>query len=158
MTNKILAGLLGLLGFSSCEGIFISPDMYGPPPAPEYGVPYAEFTLRGSVSDEAQKKPVENIQVVLKPYKEHNYMNDTVYTDKDGKYLFNPQDAFGWEKIQIIAEDIDGEENGGSFAPKTEQLDMADVDFTNGDNWYLGSGEATVDFTLEPAGEPENDE
>lgn len=156
ISGKIYSAILAMLGFSGC-GAFTEPDMYGPPPAPEYGSPYAEFVLKGKVSD-TQGQPISDIRVVLKPCEDNNYMNDTVRTDGEGKYLFKPNNPFGWRKIWIIAEDTDGEDNGGEFATKTEELDMKDVEFSGGDGWYKGRAEESVDITLEPKTEPENTE
>lgn len=156
MSGKIYSAILAMLGFSGC-GAFTEPDMYGPPPAPEYGSPYAEFVLKGKVSD-TQGQPISDIRVVLKPREKSNYMNDTVRTGMDGKYLFKPNNALGWEIIKVIAEDTDGEDNGGEFAPKTEELDMKGVEFKGGDYWYKGRAEGSVDITLEPKTEPENTE
>ena len=47
--NALIALLLTLLGFGSCE----RRGKYGPPePMPEYGIPYASFETAGKVTDE----------------------------------------------------------------------------------------------------------
>ena len=55
-TNKILAGLLSLLGFSlaACDKIG----------ADEYGCPYADYEIKGKVVDE-NGKAINGIQVII---------------------------------------------------------------------------------------------
>ena len=59
--------LLGILGFSfvsACDGEGASPiPMYGVP-APEYGSPYAEYFVKGKVTDEAGN-PIKGIAVTV---------------------------------------------------------------------------------------------
>ncbi len=156
MKNKILTRLLALLGFSACNpfsnGGSPTPDMYGVP-VPEYGAPYVDFTVKGQVSGE-DAGPLKNIRVVLKPYADNDYSNDTVATGSSGNYEFKKQwwDSSGNFTVQVIAEDIDGDDNGGSFAKKVTQVPFAKSDFKGGGGWfYEGSAEKTVDITLEKA-------
>ena len=145
--DKIVVLLLG------CAGILTSCDQY----VDEYGMPHADFELKGAVTSKATAQPIQNIRVV-RPYfpgLELGYTpGDTVYTDKDGKYAF----AFGgWlEKYQLKFEDIDGEENGGLFQPieiegKFTQADQ--VEKVKG--WYEGKFVKTENVTLEPVNTPE---
>ena len=76
----MLGGLMGLLGFSSC-------DPFGAIRY-EYGAPYADYKVVGEVKDEAGK-PVEGIRVVFAPWGRDSesapWVNDTLYTDRAGK-------------------------------------------------------------------------
>lgn len=159
MKNKIITGLLAMLGFSSCDP-FGSPDMYGSPPAPEYGAPYADFVLKGGVTDDAGK-PIEGIQVVLKPFVEHNHFNDTVKTDVAGKYIVSKDRGYMLTgTMSVIAEDIDGEENG-EFKKQVQTFDMKQSDYAGSDGWYVGHAEKTVNFVLEhvaPEGNEKNND
>ena len=141
-----------MLGFASCNpfsgGGTDTPDMYGVP-VPEYGAPYADFVIKGKVSGEGAGE-LEGIQVVLKPYKENDYANETISTDAAGGYEIRKQwwDSSGNFTVQVIAEDIDGDANGGEFAKQVKEVGLKSSDFTGGDGWYDGQAEKTVDFEL----------
>ena len=153
MKNKIFSSLLAMLGFASCNpfsgGGTDTPDMYGVP-VPEYGAPYADFVIKGKVSGEGAGE-LEGIQVVLKPYKENDYANETISTDAAGGYEIRKQwwDSSGNFTVQVIAEDIDGDANGGSFAKKETDVTFAQSDFTGGSGWHEGSAVKNLDITLE---------
>ncbi len=149
MKSKLLKSLLVMLGFTmvGCMG----KEMYGVPAA-EYGVPNVDFAVKGQVSD-GLGNPIEGIQMVLKPYEETDSENDTVYTDAAGEYEFRQRNrggTFGDFSVQVIAEDIDGVENGGDFAEKTQKVKFTKSDFPgSGGNWYQGAAEKTVDVELQ---------
>ncbi len=140
MKNKFLPGLLALIGFSACDNAVSA-----------YGTPNADYSVKGKVTDEA-KNPLENIRVVLKPDQNRNYKNDTTYTNSVGEYALKSEGAFPMKLIQVIAEDIDGEDNDGSFAAQTEEVPIEKSDYKGGSgNWYSGKAEKTVNFELEKA-------
>ena len=57
--GKIITLLFALLGIGTgCEK---------PLPVPEYGVPAADFIIKGKVTDKESKKPIKNIAVIRKP-------------------------------------------------------------------------------------------
>lgn len=146
--NALLTTLLSLLGYG-CESN--SMDMYGTPVV-EYGVPHADYIVKGVVTDEAGA-PVEGIKTSLK----HFWMGqDTIYVD--GVDSFQTDDT-GYYQLQyegmrnsamkLIVEDIDGEANGGEF-----QNDTLDVDFDKaiqtkkGEGWFTGAFELYKDIIL----------
>ena len=105
--NWILAGLLSLLGFSvtSCGA------------TDEYGSPYAEYELKGKVTD-MNGDPIQGIEInyggiynnVLSP----SYISEiykSPQTQKDGSYDIKFEDS-PMGIVRIIAKDIDGPENG----------------------------------------------
>jgi hypothetical protein len=49
--NRIIAGLLVLLGFAACRPDEVEPPMYGPPPADMYGVPSTRFDVKDNVTE-----------------------------------------------------------------------------------------------------------
>ena len=77
-TNKILAGLLSLLGFSlaACDKIG----------ADEYGCPYADYEIKGKVVDE-NGKAINGIQVIIPdPFGNEEYTHrDTLITNSAGE-------------------------------------------------------------------------
>lgn len=132
-SNWILAGLLSLLGFSSCE----TTEMYG--------TPHATYIIKGKVTDEA-KRPIPNIQI-RSPYDKGigNY-GDTLYTDTQGKFAYKR----GWadaSDIPLVFTDIDGEKNGGDFASDSINVSFKNIKLEGGDgSWYRG--EATQEVTV----------
>ena len=116
--NKLITGLLALLGFSSCV-FLIDGDDDGGDDVVMYGVVRTSFVVKGTVTD-ADEKPLKNIRVVLKlqddepdgnPYRQ---ARDTVYTDNKGEFKTRPRPdtPLPWT---LIATDIDGTDNGGEF-------------------------------------------
>lgn len=139
--SRIITGLLALLGFAACE------------PGNgrvEYGQPHADFEVKGKVTD-VDGDPIQGIKISAKWADAYDYHNPSVTTDSSGKYTLN--DPYWWPdsgEIEVIAEDVDGEENGGSFATKIETITVKDSDYTGGSGgWYEGKLSKTADFTLE---------
>lgn len=136
--------LLGILGFSfvsACDGEGTSPvPMYGVPA--EYGSPYAEYFVKGKVTDDAGK-PIKGI-AVTGPDKSV----DTVFTSADGSYELNG-DFFPVETIDVKFTDVDDEENGGWFA--TQEKHVALEQQKEGQGWYFGVfGALGVDVKMHP--------
>lgn len=153
--NTLLTTLLGMLGYgcSSDEPM----DMYGPPIMCEYGVPQAEYNIKGSVVDE-QGVPVEGIKTSLKYVSEERDANgkclamgiDSLQTDAAGRFNFVYEDFPKNQHIKLLVEDIDGEANGCTF-----QNDTIDIDYNkavqtkDGDgNWNEGTFEIKQDIQL----------
>ena len=139
--NCGLAGIIGLLGFVSCEKIG----------AKEYGTPHADYTVKGTVVNKATQNPIKGIRVgfscELCPIAEYGTL-PTPYKPKahvltDTKGEFTLTDRFQGSEYKIIdnkptlsvwVEDIDGEKNG-RFQNEHLQVDM--------------SGRKTVTITVE---------
>ena len=148
---KFLASTaLGLLGFSSCEWLGIGVCMYGEP--------HADFKAIGTVTDNAGK-PVEGIRVAVQQHRHYEnsdsviydqndwYDNDTIFTDSNGKYELMRSVFSSPNRVTVVFEDIDGEENGGEFEkaeanPKVTQTKKGDK------NWYGGAFQAEADVRL----------
>ena len=156
--NWILASLISMLGFAGCYRIFESPKEYGPPPAPEYGTPHADYTVKGAVVNKATGGPITGIRVGYYPqeWDEDVFGPPSVYygskayviTDTMGEFKLTATSfPNSNNKLPVYVEDIDGEENG-LFQPK-----MAEVDFSNAvhsgnpGHWY--EGEYTVTTTIQ---------
>ena len=122
---KTLLGILGFSFVSACDGEGTSPvPMYGVPV--EYGSPYAEYFVKGKVTDDAGK-PIKGI-AVTGPDKSV----DTVFTSADGSYELNG-DFFPVETIDVKFTDVDDEENGGWFA--TQEKHVALEQQKEGQGW-----------------------
>lgn len=135
--SAILAGVLSLLGFSctNCDYKVM------------YGVPSADFEVKGRVSD-SENRPLKDIKVTVR-------VNDgrpvPSITDSEGRYairtdVFVARDFRAWVK----AEDIDGDGGEGRFEADSVSVDIVRSDFkgASGD-WYNGAAVKEVDIILE---------
>ena len=134
--KTIGAAILSLLGFNSCEliGSIVAPVC-------EYGCPHAEFKIIGTVKDEAGN-PIPGIQI-----KSENIWTDDTKTAQDGSYSI-ASEGFPSETIQLIFEDVDGEENGGKFKTLEAEAKLKQTQTGDG-NWDDGTYEGSLDVTLE---------
>lgn len=151
-TNKLLAGLLTLMGFSmtSCNTEV------------EYGSPYATYEIKGKVVDEAGTA-IPGIQVVIAESVDEEYAlyayRDTLKSNRNGEFevkiglpTFGDNTSF-----QIKTKDLDGIDNGGKFEDITTEVSFKKEELKGGDgNWYQGKAEKDVTITLEQA--PKNKE
>ena len=150
--NWALAGIIGMLGFVSCEK--------GKEPLDEYGSPHADYTVKGAVVNKTTGEPIEGIQVGYGPlvmygilatsYKSKSAVDEmrNVLTDAKGEFkltaTFFPEENL---KLPVYVVDIDGEENG-LFQSEQLQVDFKDaVHSGNPGNWY--QGEYTVTLNVE---------
>lgn len=157
--NTLLAAILTLLGFSNCAE-----------PLVEYGVPNADYTVKGIVIDKANTKPIKGIRigftriysepitmygVMPQPYR--SIKADT--TDMNGAYKLS--DNFSVGEIQdnilpVYVEDIDGTENG-LYNDTVLSIDFEKAKHTGKTrNWY--DGEFTVDVNIELTRKKEGNE
>lgn len=150
--NAVLAALLGLLGFESCD----SPDEYGPIPV-EYGTPYADYQFSGTVTDESNS-PIKDIKVSAKYVYQMNdgrvetYGVDSTQTDGSGKYAFESRRFPSDPNLKLIVEDMDGETNGGAFKSDTIDIDYDNAkkvkDPAKGESWSTGTYAINQDIKL----------
>lgn len=107
MKQKWLIFLLGVLGI----GCAPNEDMYGCPPPP--GPQIKGFTIGGTVRSE-RNVPIPNIRV-----RNAGGTAETL-SGPDGRYLL----AAPASDSRFVAEDIDGEENGGLFRSETFEVEF----------------------------------
>ncbi len=145
MKQRIFLQLISLLGFTAAAAGCSSSETNE---APEYGCPWAEFSVKGLVTD-TEKNPIEGIRIVIEAEKQERF---TVVTGSDGRYALTERPAGTVTgNVTVTADDIDGPENGGVFASRSETLSISGEDYTGADGWYRGSYEGEVDFALEKA-------
>ena len=158
--NTLLAALLTLLGFSNCSSEALV----------EYGVPNADYTVKGIVIDKANAKPIKGVRigfssnyngpvlmygVMPQPYR--SIKADT--TDINGAYKLS--DNFSVGEIQdnilpVYVQDIDGPENG-AFNDTILNVDFENAKKTGkSKNWY--DGEYSIDMKIELTKKKEGDE
>jgi len=137
---KCICMLLGAFIGSGCSGgsESVSPE-YGPPqPITEYGVPYATYILSGSVSDE-NDQPIPGIGIRIRD----SYYGDhyPVYSDESGEWelteYLSELCQSSEEGCNLEVNDVDGEENGGTFADQTIQLNLEQTEEAS--DWHLGT-------------------
>jgi putative lipoprotein (rSAM/lipoprotein system) len=135
--KKTILFLLSLLGFS-ITGCY----------SEKYGAPYAEFELKGKVTDTLDN-PIENIQIHV----QEEYSMEKAYTDSHGNYFIEtelfPDNNL---EIKVKIEDIDGEENGGEFETQIITFPIKESDYINKgkkkDDWYEGKVSKEINFKL----------
>lgn len=158
--EALLSGALALLGFTGCSDINDAPDLYG--------TPSVDYRVLGTVTDE-EGKPLEGIQVVMEnPYAWYYYDEngkpieskrnpetgrmtpDTVYTNKDGKFVSHKTEAFSTQELTMEVQDIDGEANGGEFQSKRfTKNELEKKLLKKGDGFYDGEYEYSKTIRLE---------
>lgn len=130
-----------LLLFLSSLGI-ISCDILGGGPTTEYGTPRTDFTISGKVTDESDHA-IENIKVTAI----EGYDNGGVFvptskgdakTDGTGEFSIEVSTILV-DQVRVVAEDIDGDAGGGSFATSDTLIIKKFEKIENGDgHWYMG--------------------
>ncbi len=137
-TNWALAGILSLLGFSSCNGII----------RVEYGSPNADYKVSGRVTDE-QGTPVPDVKVQLGKGEQLHYASfDSTRTGQDGRYSVSAN-YLPIGALDLVISDTDGEANG-SFENDTIHVTFESEDYYKrgkGD-WYEGAAKKEVNVKL----------
>jgi putative lipoprotein (rSAM/lipoprotein system) len=131
--NKLLLGLLALLGFTQC-------DIAG---AVEYGTPNCNFTLKGKVQNE-QGEPINKVRIITRMLRQDSEAiyyaaSDTV--EVNGTYRIDFRGVIPDRACRVVCEDPAGVYRADSTEVKVEP--------TGGDGkWYQGSDTKEVNFTL----------
>lgn len=149
MFNRILSGLLVILGFSACH----SDDEIEPC---EYGSPTVDYHIMGRVTD-ASGAPIKGIRVTVKgvePYTDalppELAKKAVVFTDNNGSYCTEDISTGGiGTRLRVVMEDVDGPDNGGEFAKDSVKVtEMERKQVRKRSNWYLGEFELKADKML----------
>lgn len=117
--SKLFLLLLGWLGLASCV---TDPD------PPEYGMPYADFLIDGTVVSAEAKEPIQGIELKFK--------DKTTFSDANAKWSFAVRGTPFPSTYFIIATDVDGDDNGGAFDPDTVWISPTKT--KPGLDWYAG--------------------
>ena len=155
--NWFLAGLLAILGFSNCE------------PRMEYGTPNADYTVKGTVVNKEDSKPVKGIRIGYGYYPGPICMYGVLpapYTqlaadtsDTTGDYKLTQEFYAGdihENETPVYIQDIDGNENG------LFRDTVININFDNATrsgkrtDWY--EGELTIEFDIELTPKKEGNE
>ncbi len=143
--QKIFGSLLMMLGFSACDG----------PAAGMYGMPTADFTIKGQVTDE-DGKPISSATVIIRDlgykggnldypdlYIDENY-NNVLTTDSEGQYGVTRQGFASETLFRIVAKDASHE---------SDSVEVTLVPPGSNDTWYEGEAKETVNITLKKKNE-----
>lgn len=136
--DKMVTALLTLIGVSSCiERV-------------EYGVPHADYWIKGTVTNAETQKAIENIHIAFGP--KPGVAFDTLYSDENGAFKLGfPGIQFGCDTLHLKVFDADGTENGGLFAPDSTMVTCDHFTQTEkGKGWDMGTYETHINFTLKP--------
>lgn len=137
--NRLLSGLLVLLGFASCGNDTDEiPAMYG--------TPHVTFYIQGKIQNAAGDGIPDIKLEILSKLSNNNESNiwfnpcsDPILTNTGGNFSISVS-AFPTDQIRIVATDIDGTKNG-SFAKDSIDVKITDADYTSkGDGaWDMGT-------------------
>lgn len=138
---KISSHILKLLGFSAAA-ITQFACAYGPIPGDYqdddmscmYGTPVMDFKVSGKVVNQSSS-PIAGINVSYRIITAPGV--SSVLTAEDGTFLIS---GTGIRPV-LDFKDVDGAENGGEFADKSETIKADRVEEGDG-KWYLGKYEA----------------
>ncbi len=136
--NAVLTVLLSMLGIgcSSDEPVDIE----------EYGCPYADYVVDGTVTDEAGT-PIQGIRVTAPNSSTDSQAYQSVETDAAGGFKLNEFSSMMGGDIFI--EDIDGEANGGKFQSETISVwSLPKTQIEEGERWYEGKFSVTANIKL----------
>ncbi len=143
--NRIYLLLLALLGFAGCgvkDGIETEDDSGNQ--LVMYGTPYAEYTVKGRVTD-AAGRPIAGIEVQTN--------GRAAVTDPQGAYTVAGRSDILARAPFVTFTDTDGPANGGDFAARQLEVRFSESDRTGQreGSWMYGRFErAGVDAVLEP--------
>jgi putative lipoprotein (rSAM/lipoprotein system) len=160
MNFKFVKWALGVLGFSamtsSCEKI---DDIIGDDMVCMYGCPSADYVFNIEVEDKDSGDKLEGVRVsTLRRYEVTDWGTegnptttqvDTLargITDKDGKLVLS-YNVFPVESLEVVADDIDGQENG-DYASAAVVMKINNDDYKNPGEYGWYKGTATKDVTI----------
>jgi putative lipoprotein (rSAM/lipoprotein system) len=176
-TNWALAGLLSLLGFSSCEktinrGIeevinggteeVINGGTEEPgTPHVEYGTPYAEFIVSGKVTD-SDNRGLQGIGVIISRVDHHqratsgfipdrniitHEIRDTSRTEENGNFEYSYNGFPTNDSINVFMKFEDLSENA-RYEADSEKVTFFSSELKGENGWYEGKAEKKINIKL----------
>ena len=143
--RRFILFLFTLLGYGAVA-TSCSEDSTKDLPAPEYGCPWVEFSIKARVVD-ADGNPIEGIEA--KGGYNADYLEFLGLTDVDGNLNIESGDM-SYPRYMLLT-DTDGEANGGEFQDKIVRIEDSFEQIKEGDGrWYGGVFKAELeDITLD---------
>ncbi len=145
--KKIFGSLLMMLGFSACDSF--------KPVAAMYGMPNADFSIKGTVTDE-DGKPIPSASVIVRDlgykggnlsypdlYIDENY-NHVMTTDSEGKYSMTTNGFASETLFRIVAKEA---------AHEPDSIEVTMTPPGSDDDWYEGEAKKTVNVILKKKNE-----
>lgn len=140
--NRMLAGIMTLLGFTACG----MPDIVEPA---EYGTPHATYEIKGKVLT-PEKEASPGIQIILKREINRNsgkfasMYGDTIKTDQKGEFYYKQEEvSFGDMEYRIVYRDVEHE------IYKTDSVQVKMEAKGGSGRWNNGSDSKEVTINLE---------
>lgn len=117
-------------------------------PAPLYGMPYANYTISGTVRSTDQNLPVKALLISLKDTGSLSELIDSTRTDSLGRYSLEFTVA-PHENVWLLGvRDVDSSDNG-SFLPKDTVVSIPQSELKDpSGTWNYGHAEKTVDMII----------
>jgi putative lipoprotein (rSAM/lipoprotein system) len=149
-TNWALAGLMSLLGFSSC-------DIINGGSAEEYGTPYAEFVVSGKVTD-ADDRGLQGANVTVSKVDIHQRatssfipdldviteeIRQTSQTSANGDFEYCYRGTPGNDSINIFMKFEDAR-----FEADSAKVTFFGSDLKGGKKWSMGRAEKKINIKL----------
>ena len=118
-------------------------------PAPEYGMPNARYRLDGVVTARPTGRPIPGIRFFLS--RDERPDSSAVTTSgADGSWRLDTTALPCGDGCGVVASDVDGPENGGSFTPTTVPLRLTQTGRGDG-HWDHGTFEQHgISVSLDP--------
>lgn len=135
ISNRLLSGAMALLGFSACGGNGEN--------SLEYGMPHADYEIKGSVTDEAGNG-LSGMRIITKTLigerEDDPYFRDTVATNATGVFVLEKKNETSEGRYRVVCEDPAG----------VYKADSTDIQMKpkGGKGWYQGSDSKEVNFEL----------
>jgi putative lipoprotein (rSAM/lipoprotein system) len=120
--------------------------LYGVIPV-EYGVPYTEYKVDGSIGHSSEEEPVEGLQDSIS-YPEQEVVLDSAYTDSEGAFSLNFTAIDVSETWVLRIEDVDGPENG-SYSTVDTLITIPLESTTDSNGVYTIQGNLSLDLLLQ---------
>lgn len=134
--RSCLAGIVSLLGFTSC----LQDD--DNEPAVMYGTPGGTFEVKGSVTDPADRPAEADVilRILTKDGYAYTYPGDTVRTDAEGRYEISRSTA-PYNRFRVVCHPKDASLEADSLEVEAR--------YENGSGaWNMGTAKVIADFRL----------
>ena len=140
--RRFILFLFTLLGYGAVA-TSCSEDSTKDLPAPEYGCPWVEFSIKARVVD-ADGKPIKGIEAKSGYSAEDlDYFEFLGQTDGDGNLNIESGDS-SCPRYMLLT-DTDGEANGGEFQDKIVEIESSFEQIKDGDGrWFDGGYKAEL--------------
>jgi len=146
---KSMAGLAAAAGDPVVLYGIIPAPLYGISPlygVVEYGMPYADFSIKGVIRSQSGLDPVKEIKIMLKDTSSKQTV-DSAFSASDGSFGFSFSGT-PWQNTWILsARDVDGKTNG-SYSDKDTLITIPADSMKGTSGWYAGKGEINVEMYL----------